>query len=143
MPRTKNAATRSSTKDADAATQDTTDRKMTHDKKKSSDASKQAAIKKQRRRMGTVVLKEIRKYQKSTELLIAKGPFQRIVREIARADAKEIRFSSQGLLALQEAAETYMTSVFEDAFLLTLHAKRQTLMPKDLQLARRIRGERV
>ena len=142
MPRTKNAATRSTTKDTDAATQDT-DRKMTHDKKKSSDTNKQAAIKKQRRRMGTVVLKEIRKYQKSTELLIAKGPFQRIVREIARADAKEIRFSSQGLLALQEAAETYMTSVFEDAFLLTLHAKRQTLMPKDLQLARRIRGERV
>ena len=142
MPRTKNAATRSTTKDPDVATQDT-DRKMTHDKKKSSDTSKQAAIKKQRRRMGTVVLKEIRKYQKSTELLIAKGPFQRIVREIARADAQEIRFSSQGLLALQEAAETYMTSVFEDAFLLTLHAKRQTLMPKDLQLARRIRGERV
>lgn len=75
-------------------------------------------------------------------MLIAKGPFQRIVREIARSGAKEIRFSSQGLLALQEASETYLTSVFEDAYLLTIHAKRATLMPKDLQLARRIRGER-
>ena len=74
--------------------------------------------------------------------MIAKGPFQRLVREIARGENQDIRFTSQGLLALQEASETYMTSIFEDAYLLTLHAKRITLMPKDIQLARRIRGER-
>lgn len=98
---------------------------------------------KNRKRIGTVVLREIKKFQKSSDLLIAKGPFQRIVREIARSENSDIRFTSHGLLALQEASETYLTSVFEDAYLLTLHAKRITLMPKDVQLARRIRGERI
>ena len=95
MPRTKTTAT-SSTTESNADTQETenNNRKVeTNDKKKPVEG-KASGIMKQRRRMGTVVLKEIRKYQKSTELLIAKGPFQRIVREIARADAKEIRFSS-------------------------------------------------
>lgn len=96
-----------------------------------------------RYRPGTVALREIRKYQKSTELLIRKMPFQRIVREIAQNIHVEMRFQSVAILALQEAAEAYMVGLFEDTNLCAIHAKRVTIMPKDMQLARRIRGERV
>jgi histone H3 len=93
-------------------------------------------------RPGTVALKEIRKYQKSTDLLIRKLPFQRLVREIAQEFKNDLRFQSTAILALQEAAEAYLISLFEDTNLCALHAKRVTIMPKDIQLARRIRGER-
>ena len=91
---------------------------------------------------GTIALREIRKYQKSTELLIRKLPFQRLVREIATEFKQEIRFQSQAVLALQEAAEAYMVSLFEDTNLCAIHAKTVTIMSKDLQLAKRIRGDR-
>ncbi|XP_010431530.1 PREDICTED: histone H3.3-like [Camelina sativa] len=91
-----------------------------------------------RYRPGTVALREIRKYQKSTELLIRKLPFQRLVREIT-----DLRFQSHAVLALQEAAEAYLVGLFEDTNLCAIHAKRVTIMPKDVQLARRIRGERA
>lgn len=94
-----------------------------------------------RYRPGTVALREIRKYQKSTDLLIRKMPFQRLVREIAQGVKNDLRFQSTALLALQEAAEAYLVGLFEDTNLCALHAKRVTIMPKDLQLARRIRGE--
>ena len=93
-------------------------------------------------RPGTVALREIRKFQKSTELLIRKLPFQRLVREIAHEYKSDRRFQSQAVLALQEAAEAYMVGLFEDTNLCAIHAKRVTIMPKDIQLARRIRGER-
>ena len=93
-------------------------------------------------RPGTVALREIRRFQKSTELLIRKLPFQRLVREIAKGCNNDLRFQSTALLGLQEAAEAFMTGIFEDSYLCTLHANRVTLMTKDLQLARRIRGER-
>ncbi|CAI2383123.1 unnamed protein product [Moneuplotes crassus] len=93
-------------------------------------------------RPGTVALREIRKFQKSTDLLIRKLPFQRLVREIAQNFKADLRFQSQAVLALQEAAEAYMVSLFEDTNLCAIHAKRVTIMPKDVQLARRIRGER-
>ena len=94
-------------------------------------------------RPGTLALKEIRRYQKSTELLIRKLPFQRLVREVAHAlPTKDIRFQSHAILALQEASEAYLVSLFEDTNLCAIHAKRVTIMPKDMQLARRIRGER-
>lgn len=96
-----------------------------------------------RYRPGTVALREIRKFQKSTELLIRKLPFQRLVREISNDFKAELRFHSQALLALQEAAEAYLVGLFEDTNLCAIHAKRVTIMPKDLQLARRIRGERA
>lgn len=95
-----------------------------------------------RYRPGTVALREIRKYQKSTELLIRKLPFQRLVREIAQDVRYDLRFQSTALLALQEAAEAYLVGLFEDTNLLCLHAKRVTISPKDIQLARRIRGDR-
>ncbi|KAL5712951.1 5-hydroxytryptamine receptor 4 [Ranunculus cassubicifolius] len=92
-------------------------------------------------RPGTVALREIRKYQKSTELLIRKLPFQRLVREIASDFKTDLRFQTHAVLALQEAAEAYLVSLFEDTNLCAIHAKRVTIMPKDVQLARRIRGE--
>jgi histone H3 len=96
-----------------------------------------------RYRPGTVALREIRKYQKSTELLIRKQPFMRLVREIAQDFKSDLRFQSSALLALQEAGEAYLVSLFEDANLCALHCKRVTIMPKDIDLARRIRGERA
>ena len=96
-----------------------------------------------RYRPGTVALREIRKYQKSTELLIRKLPFQRLVREIAQDFKTDLRFQSAAVLALQEAAEAYLVGLFEDTNLAAIHAKRVTIMPKDIQLARRIRGERA
>ena len=95
-----------------------------------------------RYRPGTVALREIRKYQKSTELLIRKLPFQRLVREIAQDFKTDLRFQSSAVMAIQEAAEAYLVGVFEDTNLAALHAKRVTILPKDIQLARRIRGDR-
>ena len=102
-----------------------------------------SSVKKPHRyRPGTVALREIRKYQKSTDLLIRKLPFQRLVREIAQEFNCDLRFQSVALMALQEAAEAYLVGLFEDTNLCAIHAKRVTIMVKDMQLARRIRGER-
>ena len=95
-----------------------------------------------RARPGKVALKEIRKYQKSTELLIRMLPFQRLVRELAQDLATDTRFQSSAILALQEACEAYLVGLFEDTQLCAIHAKRQTIKPQDMHLARRIRGER-
>ncbi|EPT03763.1 hypothetical protein FOMPIDRAFT_1142063 [Fomitopsis schrenkii] len=111
-------------------------------------AGPRQAARKKRFRPGTVALREIRKYQKSTELLIRKLPFSRVVREIAldmMTDMVDygdtgLRWQSSAILALQEATEAYLVHLFEDANLCAIHAKRVTLMQKDLQLARRIRG---
>ena len=107
-------------------------------------APKHDGVKKPHRfKPGTVALREIRKYQKSTELLIRKIPFQRLVREIAQDFKTDLRFQSSAILAIQEAAEAYLVGLFEDTNLSAIHAKRVTIMPKDIQLARRIRGERA
>ncbi|CAB9523954.1 Histone H3 [Seminavis robusta] len=94
-------------------------------------------------RPGTVALREIRRYQKSTDLLISKLPFQHLVREVAQDFKADLRFQGSALLALQEASEGYLIGLFEDTNLCAIHAKRVTIMPKDIQLARRIRGERA
>jgi histone H3 len=102
----------------------------------------QGSIKQPHRyRPGTVALREIRKYQKSTDLLIRKAPFQRLVKEIAQEFRADLRFQSNAILALQEAAEAYLTGLFEDTNLCAIHAKRVTITQKDMGLARRIRGE--
>jgi histone H3 len=88
-----------------------------------------------------VALQEIRRYQKSTEMLIRRAPFHRLVREIACDYKTDLKFQSAALAALQEAAESYLVGLFEDTNLCAIHAKRVTIMPKDIQLARRIRGE--
>jgi histone H3 len=96
-----------------------------------------------RYRPGTVALREIRRYQKSTELLIRKLPFQRLVREIAQEFKTDLRFQATAVLAIQEAAEAYLVGLMEDTNLCAIHAKRVTVFPKDIQLARRVRGERA
>lgn len=99
-----------------------------------------------RRRPGAVALSQIRKYQATTDLLIRKAPFQRLVRQICkklRPDPdSQLRFQSTAVLALQEAAEAYLIGILEDTNMCAIHAKRVTIMPKDMQLACRIRGGR-
>ena len=119
-------------------------------KKSGQKAPKGGVKKRYRYRPGTVALKQIRRYQKTTELLIRKLPFQRLVREIT-CDTDvihsplcgKVRFQSAAIMALQEASEAYLVGLFEDSNLCAIHAKRVTIMPKDIQLARRIRGERT
>ena len=102
-----------------------------------------------RYRPGTVALREIRKYQKSTDLLICKAPFHRLVREIYGDVAStshvpsDYRWQGSSILALQEASEAYHVGLFEDTNLCALHSKRKTIQPKDIQLAQRIRGEKT
>lgn len=102
-----------------------------------------SAKKKRRARPGTKALREIRQYQKSTELLIRKLPFARVVREQTQlyTNKHDMRWRAEALLALQEASEAYLVGVFEDANLCAIHAKRVTLMVRDIQLARRIRAD--
>ena len=95
-----------------------------------------------RYRPGTVALWEIWHYQKSTELLIRKMPFQRLVREIAQDFKTYLRFQSGAILALQEASEAYLVGPFEDSNLCAIHAKKVTIMTKDIQLTWCIWGER-
>ena len=97
--------------------------------------------KRHRWRPGTVAIREIHKYQKSTDLLIRKLPFQRLVREIAQEFKSDVRFQSSALSALHEAAEAYLVDLMEDTNLCCIHAKRVTIMPKDIQLARRLRND--
>ena len=119
-----------------------TPKKSMATKSKGPKASQGGVKRAHRFRPGTVALRDIRKFQKSTELLIRKLPFQRLVREIASEFRNDLRFQSSAVLALQEASEAYMVGLFEDTNLCAIHAKRVTIMPKDMQLARRIRGER-
>jgi len=94
-------------------------------------------------RPGHQALREIRKYQKSTDLLIPKLPFSRLIREVATnvaSHVQDLRFQSAAIMALQEAAEAYLTTLFEDTVLCAIHARRVTIMPKDMQLTMRIRG---
>jgi histone H3 len=92
-------------------------------------------------RPGTQALRAIRKLQRSTDLLVPKLPFQRLVREIAQEMKTELRFQGMAILALQEAAEAYLVELFQDTNLLALHAKRVTITPQDLALARRMRAD--
>ena len=100
-------------------------------------------VKPHRYRAGTVALQDIRHFQKTSALLIRKLPFQRLVREIAQDFKTDLRFQSAAVLCLQEAVEAYLVRLFDDANLCAIHARRVTIMPKDIQLARRIRGEQA
>ncbi|KAH5239851.1 hypothetical protein HBI72_216040 [Parastagonospora nodorum] len=98
---------------------------------------------KKRYKPGTVALREIRRYQKSTDLLLLRTPFQRLVREIAQTVTTETgptRWQSQAIQALQEATEAFLVNLFHDANLCAIHAKRVTIQQKDIQLARRLRA---
>ena len=100
-------------------------------------------IKPHRYQAGTAALCDIRHFQKSTALLIRKLPFQRLVREITQDFKTDLQFQSVAILCLQEAAEAYLVGLFEDTNFCSIHARRVTIMPKDIQLAQRIRGERA
>ena len=98
---------------------------------------------KRRYKPGTVALREIKRYQKSTDLLLLKLPFQRVVREIALSVSRidgPLRWESQAIVALQEASEAFLVGLFHDANLCAIHAKRVTIQQKDIQLARRLRA---
>jgi histone H3 len=88
-----------------------------------------------------ISIQQIRKYQKSTELLIKKVTFCRLVREIALEYKTDLKFKVSTFDVLQEASEAFLVRLFEDAYLCAIHAKRVTLMPRDLLLARRLRGD--
>jgi len=97
-----------------------------------------------RYRPGTRALMEIRKFQKSTHLLIPKLPFSRVIREICtKICTRDMRFQFAAIMALQEAVEAYLVTLYEDTVLCAIHAKRKTVMPTDMQLARKIRGEHI
>ncbi|XP_066525325.1 histone H3-like centromeric protein A [Hoplias malabaricus] len=109
--------------------------------RRTSGPSEASPRKKRRFRPGMRALMEIRKYQKSTDLLLRKGPFSRLVREVCQMFTLEnLRWQAYALMALQEAAEAFLVRLFADANLCAIHAKRVTLFPRDIQLARRIRG---
>ena len=96
--------------------------------------------KKKRIQRGMQALKEIQKYQKGAELLIKWLPFQRVVKEIAQQKMEGLRFQSAAVMALQEAGEAFLVGLLEQANLCAIHTRRVTIMPRDIQLARRIRG---
>ena len=99
--------------------------------------------KKRRFRPGTVALREIHQYQKSTKLLIRRAPFQWVIYEIMRGIRDDLRIQAVAVWGLQEAAEAYLVGLFEDSNLCAIHAKWVTIMPRDVQLARRICRERT
>ena len=92
-------------------------------------------------RPGTRALREIWFYQKSTALLLRHVPFLRLVREVAQDFKTDLRFTANAAYTLQCASEDYLVRLFEDSNLCAIHARRATIMPKDIQLARRIHGE--
>lgn len=105
-------------------------------------AGSDAVRKPHRWRPGTVALREIRKYQKSTDLLLRKLPFQRFIREVASQTKSDLRFQASAIAAIQEASENYLTNLFQDGNLLALHASRVTVQPEDLRLAQRLMSQR-
>jgi len=136
MPKAKNAASKISSK---AKKRSMAVAKKAGATKKTAPAA--GGRKKPRMRAGTVALREIRRYQKSISTILPRAPFQRVVKEVARPMDSDLRFASQAIQALQEAAEAYLVGIFEDANMCCLHANRVTLMKKDMDLARRIRGD--
>ena len=98
-----------------------------------------------------VALREIRCYQRSTENLIKKSPFKKLIREISQeyqicpdgpgTPSVQVHFQSTAIAALQKAAENFIVGLFEDVNLLAVHARRVTVMPRDIRLALRIRGD--
>mmetsp|Transcript_3901 Transcript_3901/g.5064 ORF Transcript_3901/g.5064 Transcript_3901/m.5064 type:complete len:143 (+) Transcript_3901:59-487(+) len=117
-------------------------KKTSSSKAKKASSGSSGTKKPHRFRPGTVALRDIKKYQKGTELLLRKLPFQRLVREIALSGKDGLRFQASAVLAMQEATEAHMVNLFADTCLCAIHGRRVTIMPKDVQLARRLRGER-
>ena len=140
IPATPLQKTGTSNKRAHGEVDDTIDAGKRAPRKK---APATGGIKKPHRyRPGTVALREICRYQKSTELLCRKLPVAHLIREIAQDFKTDLRFQASAIAALHEAMEAYLVGLFEDTNLCTIHARRVTITPQDMQLARRLRGER-
>ena len=92
---------------------------------------------------GTRVLWEIRFYQKSTALLLWCIPFLHLIQEVAQDFKMDLRFTADATYTLQCASEDYLVRLFKDSNLCAIHAKHVTILPKDIQLAQRIWGERT
>lgn len=136
-------ATKSTTKNGDPGMKRLRERHPIEKDKRADEAFKTMRVidaKTKKRKRGIIALREIRHYQRSTELLIPKTRFQRLVREIAQDFKDDLRFLVVALGALQEAAEQFITRLLEDANLCAIHAKRVTVMPRDIQLAKRLQG---
>jgi histone H3 len=116
-------------------------RKSSEDSKTKNEDKKNFKITKGKYRPNNLCLKEIRRFAKGPDLCIRRMAFQQVIKEITWEIDDGYRFHSQAILAVQEAAEAYMIGLFEDTNLCASHAKRVTIYPKDMQLARRIRGE--
>lgn len=137
MPKSKAAAK------AKAATKMPTKVKGSKAIKKTAPAEGGVKDKKARRnKPGTTTLREIKKYQRTVNMLLPRASFQRLVKSITEEMDHKLRFQSQALQALQEASEAYIVGLFEDTNLCAIHAKRVTVQKKDMDLARRIRGDR-
>lgn len=105
-------------------------------------SAKDPVVKRPRRfKPGTIALREIKKYQKSTELVLQKAPLQRVIKSIMHAYNAQLRMSSTGALIIQEAVEAHIISLLADCNLCAQHARRVSIQPKDFYLARRIRGK--
>ena len=103
--------------------------------------SQEGDVKKRRARPGQAALREIKMYQRSTNNLLPRAAVQRIIREISKKLMPEVRYTNGAVRAVQECVESYMVGLFEDTGLCAIHAKRVTIMTRDMKLARRIRGE--
>jgi len=138
MPKAKNAGKKIPSK---AKAVSSAKKAITKSGAKGKSSASQQERKKMRFKPGTVALREIKRYQKSTDMLIPRAPFQRLVRDICAGIDNELRFQANALVALQEAAEAYTVGVLEDAGVCAIHAKRVTVTKADMQLARRLRGD--
>ena len=140
MPRAKTASKKVPSKTMAASSKKSASKMKVKPAKKMETMS-QKDRKKPRFKPGTVALREIRRYQKQSSLLIPKAPFTRLVRDICGGIDNDLRFNAETLLALQEAAEAYLVSMLEDSSLCAIHAKRQTVVKADMVLAKRLRGD--
>lgn len=139
MPKGKNTASKVGSKAAKGAAVKKVSKKTAPAK---SGIKKEGGEKRKIRfRPGTVALREIKRYQKSNAMLLPRAPFQRLVRSICSGIDNDLRFQANALVALQESSEAYLVGLFEDANLCAIHANRVTIMKKDMELARRIRGD--
>ena len=148
MPKGKNVASKlspskmsKSKKSAASGKVSGTSKKITKKTAPATGGIKDKAVKKMKFKPGTVALREIKRYQKSTQMLMPHAPFQRLVRSITRDIDHDLKFQSQAIMALQESTEAYVVGLLEDAQLCSLHANRVTVMKKDIDLSRRIRGD--
>lgn len=124
-----------------ARPRDEAEGRLSSDRPRGPTSAQPRVRRKRRARPGEKALREIRQYQGSTSLLLRRLPFARLVREIQYGMTRQpYRWQGSAILALQEASEAHLVALFEDSNLCAIHGKRVTIMPKDMQLARRIRG---